>query len=301
MPAKTTIRLKGQACLDFWTALCKEEKSEVSTQDLETALKSRFKSVEEWESKLITGSAITEKPGKPTVSVEEFDHFVRRFLPFEDCVKVACDALIDKSTRWFYPWFHGFNKAEFPALPEKQFYLRLSTNTQPSQGQGEAQIIPAHCLVMHYKKVKAGKVNVAVRLITRTKSDGRYQFQPSCDERCYDTFSELIKVRMLEQGYAALPSGLQPAGGAKQLPAAAATGMYHSQLSIDDLKGKDPKETSAPAVSVSKCSDDNCSTQAALWCEECALYFCDPCGKKDHAKGTRVNHHLVKASERAKA
>jgi len=280
--------------------LCKEEKSEVNTADLEVALMKRFSGVEEWALKLITAYAMTEKPGKPTVSVEEFDHFVRRFLPFEESVFVAVNALLDKNTRWFYPWFHGFNKPDFPPAAEKQFYVRLSTNTQPSQGDA-AEIIPAHCLVLHYKKVKAGKVNVAVRLINRQKDQNRYQFRPSADERFYDTFQELIKVRMLDQGYAALPSTIQPIGGAlKPPPGHSDMGMYHSQLSIDDLKGKDPKDTAA-AATAPKCSGDECQSPAALWCEEDGLYYCDPCGKKDHAKGNRANHKLIKASERAKA
>jgi hypothetical protein len=299
MPPKTTIRLKGQACLDFWTALCREEKSEVPTAELEVALMKRFAGagIEEWAMKLITSYAMTEKPGKPTVSVEEFDHFVRRFLPFEECVPVAVNALLNKATKWFYPWFHGFNKPDFPGAAEKQFYVRLSTNTQPSQGDA-AEIIPAHCLVLHYKKVKAGKVNVAVRLINRQKDQNRYQFRPSADERFYDSFQELIKVRMVDQGYAALPSTITPLGGAAPPAGHSDMGMYHSQLSIDDLKGKDPKDAAAPTP---KCSNDECATPAALWCEEDGLYYCEPCGKKDHSKGNRAQHKLIKASERAKA
>jgi len=297
MPPKTTIRLKGQACLDFWTSLCKEEKSEVGTPELELALMKKFPGTEPWALKLITSFAMTEKPGKPTVSVEEFDHFVRRFLPFEECVSVAIAALIDKNTQWFYPWFHGFIKSDFPGAAEKQFYVRLSTNTLASPGDA-AEIIPAHCLVLHYKKVKAGKVNVAVRLINRQKEGTKYQFRPSADERSYDTFQELIKVRMLDQGYAALQSQIQPLGGPMKPAPAAATGMYHSQLSIDDVKGKDPKEAAAP---VPKCSNDDCGTPAAYWCDDDALYFCEACSAKDHSKGNRAKHRVVKASERAKA
>jgi len=306
MPPKQSIRLKSQACLDFWTALCcKEEKSEVPVADFEAAMKKLFPSVEDWALKLIIAHAITEKPGKPTVSVEEFDHFVRRFLPWEECLTVALTALIDKQTKFFFPWFHGFQKPEFPPNDVKQFYVRLSTNTQPNQAQdGEKDIIPAHCLVLHYKKLKNGKANVAVRLINRQKADGRYQFRRSSDDRCYDNFAELVKVRMTDEGYAAFPSGIQPGVPTTAVapqPAVANPGMmYHSQLTIEE-KPLEKKDAAPGAAAPTKCAGDNCTNPAKNWCKDCELAYCgDACFGKDHSKGTLVKHKLGPLSDRKK-
>jgi len=292
MPPKQAIRLKGQDCLDFWTGLCKEEK-EVGVTALEQALVRQF-GAEEWAVKLIVNFAINDKAGKATISAEEFDNFVRRFLPFKECVPLAINALIDKSTKFFYPWFHGFLKTDFPPNAEKQFYVRLSTNTQAAQGE---DLIPAHCLVLHYKKVQADKANVAVRLITRHKIEGKYQYQPSSDDRGYDSFAELIKLRMTDQGFTALPSGLAPSGGAKPVaapPPKAATGpdphgMYHSQLTVSEAQ----KEQNATVL---KC--DQCSAPATLWCAECGIQYCEADKQKDHAKGNRVSHKVVPIAEK---
>jgi len=289
MPPTTTVRLKGQACLDFWNGLKKEEKTgEVLVADFEKGLLTQFgKHAEDWAIHLLVTFAVLEKP-KLTVRVDEFDNFVRRFLPFEDCVTVAASTLLDQSTRSFYPWFHAFAKSEFASTDEKQFYIRLSGNSKPSPGQGESQVIPAHCLVLHYKNVKAGKANVAVRLISRQKVEGRYQYQPSSDDRGYDRFADLVKLRMTEPGYTPLASPIQGVTAATSKEAAA--GMYHSALTITE-KGEG-KDATKP-----KCEYEKCTSPAVFLCEPCDIRYCEPCSKKDHSHGARVSHKFERLEE----
>lgn len=116
----------GQACLDFWNAICPAAATEVTSTTLEGKLASYFPKSDPYFVKLVVGYVISEytpgKPTKPSVAVDEFDRFVRRFvkkshfknrfflclhvcdvsarfLPFEDCVPLCIASLIDKNTR----------------------------------------------------------------------------------------------------------------------------------------------------------------------------------------------------------
>lgn len=293
MPPKPppVVRLKGQACLDFWNAICPAGSTEVSSTTLEAKLTSYFPKSDPYFVKLIVGYVILEftpgKPTKPSIAVDEFDRFVRRFLPFEDCVPLSIASLIDKNTRWFYPWFHGYLKPDFAPNGGNQFFVRLSTNMQPTHGDKQ-DLIPAHCLVLHYNREKDSKMSLAVRLINRKKTDTKYQFQQSSDDNFYDSFPELIKARMIDQGYLGLPSPLKPPSIAMASGAAANNpGMYHSQISIEaDAKAAGPQTKASKTVLC------ECQAGADTWCGECGMAYCEACAKKDHSKGTRVNHKL---------
>jgi len=202
---------------------------------------------------------------------------------------LAIVSLIDKNTRWFYPWFHGYLKPDFAANGGNQFFVRLSTNMQPTHGEKQ-DLIPAHCLVLHYNREKDNKMSLAVRLINRKKNEAKYQFQQSSDENFYDSFLELIKARMIDQAYVGLVSPLKP----PTMPSGAAhnTGMYHSQISIE----ADAKATESPTLQqkASKTVLCDCQKGADTWCGECGMAYCESCAKKDHVKGARVNHKLSK-------
>lgn len=192
------FRLKGQACLKFWYDLCdQEEKRDVPTHRLEAALAIQFPSVEKNELELIVNHVILHGR-KSSVSIEEFDNFVRKFLPFEDSVKLAVESLIDPQTQAFFPWFHGFEKTEFAASSTPSFFLRLSANTRPFH-----DIIPARCLVEN--SICPPEARVIVHHITRVKNNGKYCFHSSHPPMFFDSLSQFIATRKA-QNYAILPS-----------------------------------------------------------------------------------------------
>jgi len=201
---------------------------------------------------------------------------------------LAIASLIDPKTRWFYTWFHGYLKPEFSANGGNQFFVRLSTNTQPTHGEKQ-DLIPAHCLVLHYNREKDSKMSLAVRLINRKKNESKYQFQQSSDDNFYDSFPELINRRMIDQGYVGLVSPLKPPA---IIGAATPSGMYHSNITINEAEAKATGPSSPPKVSKVVLCD--CQKGADTWCGECLMAYCEPCSKKDHSKGARINHKLGK-------
>lgn len=226
------IRLKGIACLQFWQSVCGEDQREVLTQRLEGALCAYFTKIERYAIVLILNHVICSNNRRSHVSIEEFDHFVRKFLPFEECMKVAVEALIDPQAKDFFVWFHGYAKPGFSSLSltpttatpsltsspstaaaaattplpgdatsQPAFYVRLSTNTQLFH-----DIIPARCLVEH-SVCGSDRAKLSVQHISRTKHNGKYVFTTCHPTIIYETFYHYIATKKA-QNYVALPRAI---------------------------------------------------------------------------------------------